>query len=468
MRKPRHRFMTALAAVLLTVAAAAVLVARIGKEFQAGAFFGAGSLVLFGLLAALGWQLRLGRSRAAIRAGRGNLLRLALLGAARHPGRATLSMALVASACFLIVSVSAFHIDPSAREPRLDSGNGRFSLVAESDLPVHHNLDTVEGRRELGFSDDDNDLLSRCVIVAFRVKPGDDASCLNLYQPRRPRLLGVPEAMIRRGGFAWADDADRGNPWRALESQIDDSTNSVSRVPMILERDTATYSLHLKGGLGATYEIVDGVAKPIVLEAVGLLKGSPFQGDLLISEKQLLGLFPNVDGYRFFLIECPPDETARIRAILGRALGDRGFAAVPVDEYLNQFLAVPNTYLSTFQSLGGLGLLLGTFGLAVVQVRNVVERRRELALLQAMGLRRLQIAGLVMIENGFLLVAGMACGAAAALVAVLPHFVAGDASIPWTSLAGMLLLILLVGLAAGLLAVRAALASPLLESLHEE
>ena len=29
-------------------------------------------------------------------------------------------------------------------------------------------------------------------------------------------------------------------------------------------------------------------------------------------------------------------------------------------------MAVQNTYLSTFQSLGGLGLLLGTVGLAVV------------------------------------------------------------------------------------------------------
>ena len=32
-----------------------------------------------------------------------------------------------------------------------------------------------------------------------------------------------------------------------------------------------------------------------------------------------------------------------------------------------------NTYLSTFQSLGGLGLLLGTIGLAALQLRNVLE-----------------------------------------------------------------------------------------------
>ncbi len=46
---------------------------------------------------------------------------------------------------------------------------------------------------------------------------------------------------------------------------------------------------------------------------------------------------------------------------------------------LMNLMAVQNTYLSTFQSLGGLGLILGTFGLAVVQLRSAMERRGELA-----------------------------------------------------------------------------------------
>ena len=89
-------------------------------------------------------------------------------------------------------------------------------------------------------------------------------------------------------------------------------------------------------------------------------------------------------------------------------------------------------------------------------------------MLRAVGLRRRQIAWLVTAENGFLLLAGMTCGVAAAAVAVLPHLLSGDASIPWASLAATLALILLVGLAAGSLAVRAAVAGPLLQALREE
>ena len=64
-----------------------------------------------------------------------------------------------------------------------------------------------------------------------------------------------------------------------------------------------------------------------------------------------------------------------------------GGDATSTAERLARFHRVENTYLSTFQTLGGLGLLLGTVGLATVLLRNVLERRRELALLAAVGYR---------------------------------------------------------------------------------
>ena len=41
-------------------------------------------------------------------------------------------------------------------------------------------------------------------IYECRLQAGDDASCLNLYQPQRPQVLGVSAELIARGGFAWA------------------------------------------------------------------------------------------------------------------------------------------------------------------------------------------------------------------------------------------------------------------------
>ena len=112
--------------------------------------------------------------------------------------------------------------------------------------------------------------------------------------------------------------------------------------------------------------------------------------------------------------------------------------------------------------------MLGTLGLAAVQLRNVVERRGELALLRAAGFRRRTLAGLVLLENFALLLAGLACGILSALVAILPHLINHDASIPWLSLAVTLALVLAVGLIFGLLAATRVLQAPLLMTLREE
>ena len=135
-------------------------------------------------------------------------------------------------------------------------------------------------------------------------------------------------------------------------------------------------------------------------------------------------------------------------------------------ERLAQFLAVQNTYLSTFQSLGALGLLLGTVGLAVVQLRSVLERRGELALMRATGFRRGRLLKMVMAENVLLLVGGLVVGCVAAAVALLPQWQPREASVPWTTLAGLLAAIVLVGLVAGWLATRSALQTPILPALR--
>ena len=168
----------------LVVAPTVVLImAPLQEDFRAGAFFGAGALALVALLWIARLHLRAGATGPAVAVGRGNLVRMAMRNAARNPGRSTLSIGLAASACFLIVAVSAFRVDPAQEAPAFVSGNGGFDLVAMSDRPIYHDFNTPTGRESLDFSDEDSRLLSLCTIYSFRVKPGDDASCLNVYQP---------------------------------------------------------------------------------------------------------------------------------------------------------------------------------------------------------------------------------------------------------------------------------------------
>jgi len=442
------------------------------EEARAGAFFGSGAVVL---AAALVWtwsRLRAGATGAAVAAGGANLLRMAARNAARNPGRSSLGIGSMAATCFLIMSVSAFRQDPTAKEPDRQSGNGGFALVAESAQPIYHDLNAPAGRRELGMPDEADRLLAQCRVYPLRVKSGEDASCLNLYRPRQPRILGAPADFIRRGGFAFSavrtDGRRPDNPWLLLEEDLGADQDGTPLVPVIMDDATAKYSLHLWEGVGQTLDITDGRGGAIRLRVVGLLKNSIFQGTVLMAESQLLVHFPGVSGYRFFLVETPRAEAEAVRDALESALSDYGLAVETTGQRLADFLAVQNTYLSTFQSLGGLGLLLGTFGLAAVQLRNVLERRSELALLRATGFRRSALAWMVMAESGLLLAAGLGFGLLAALVAVLPHLVAGAATVPWLWLGATLALVLLTGLVAAGAAVRAVLRAPLLAALRHE
>ncbi len=457
-------------------------------EAQAGSFFGSGAAMLILLLGEVRHRFRhLGRGGGIVRTF--SLPQLSMLNTARNPGRSTLTIGLVAAACFLIVAVSAFHLNTG------EGGTGGFDLVATSDLPIHYDLNTPTGRRNLGVSDQksggekmsDEEVLSQCRFFALRVAEGENASCLNLYQPKQPRVLGVPQSLVERDGFAWSASLKQfaKNPWQALDADLDKDIAGRKIVPVVLDSSTAIYSLHLKG-IGSQLPIRDSAGDTVTVQVVGLLENSVLQGNLLVSEANFLKLFPDVAGYRYFLIDergrSMPDAVAgdsvagassesasgtrSVATILESTLGDEGFDATSARDQLAQYLAVQNTYLSTFQSLGALGLLLGTIGLAVVQLRSVLERRGELARMRAEGFRPARLVGMVVWENAALLLGGLAIGCIAAAIALLPQWMPHEATVPWGTLGLLLGTIAAVGLLAGWLATRSAVRAPIVGALR--
>ncbi len=460
------RWSRALAALLLVCA---VFVAGGGTwlsgEGQAGAFLAAGSLTLTALLLLVWRRMRMADSTHS-QAAR-SLFAMAGRNAARNPGRSLLAIGLVASASFLLIAIGAFRLAPTVE------GTGGFQLWATSDQAVLFDLNTESGRNELGFSTRGGERLADWRTYALRVQAGDDASCLNLYQSRGPRVLGLPSGFLARGGFAWAGSlarspTEQANPWTLLERPIADGA-----IPVVLDAATATYGLKI--GLGDRYQIDGDDGQPVKFLVVGLLRNSIFQGDLLVAERHFLSQFPKISGHRLFLLEgqkssaaTAANDAAQITEILERTLGDLGFDVTRADDRLRRFLDVQNTYLLTFQSLGGLGLLLGTLGLAAAQLRAVVERRGELAVMRACGFSDRRLVGLVMLENGSLLVIGLGIGSAAALVAVAPRLVVSGGSLPGLHLAGLLAAILAAGWLAAWIAARQVLRLPLLQALRAQ
>jgi hypothetical protein len=390
--------------------------------------------------------------------------------AARRRGRSLATVALVACGSFLVIAVGANRRDPLADAADRRSGTGGFALYAEASLPIYRDLADAKAQEAVGL---DAAAMEGVAVVPLRVHEADDASCLNLARVTRPRLVGVrPAAMESRFTFAkTVEGAPAGDPWRLLARRAGPVVESISpyragdeAVPAVGDAATITWSLGKKVGDVLPYTDERGRAFPIRL--VGSLAGSMLQGGLLISEEAFVEKFPSESGYRMFLVDAPAGRSQEVARALSRALA--GLAVQPAPERLADFLEVENTYLAIFQALGGLGLLLGTAGLGMVVMRNVLERRGELALLRAVGFSRGALERLIVWEHWGLLALGLGCGVTAALVAVAPALASPGAPAPTWSLALVVLGVAASGLVWTYLAARWALGGPLLAALRNE
>ncbi len=193
-----------------------------------------------------------------------------------------------------------------------------------------------------------------------------------------------------------------------------------------------------------------------------------FQSEILIGDAAFVRLYPRQEGHRLWMIDGDPARSAAVARVLEDRLTDAGLVVIDPAERLRGYQAVENTYLSTFQALGALGLVLGTLGLGAVVVRNILERRREMALLAAVGYRRSHLRLLVAGEVGLMVAAGVVLGAAAAVVAVQPAVARQGGGLPITVIGGVLVAVAASGVVATLVATAVASRLPLVESLKSE
>lgn len=437
-----------------------------GFSWPTVAFFVCGTCGLIGGIALFASRLGSGGNRRSF-----GLLSLGWQNIARAKGRSVLTVSLISSATFLLVAVAVARKDPTAEEPNRDSGNGGYRIVAETATPILTDIATQNGRFDAQFLQDPaSDIFRSIGTTSLRLRPGDDASCLNLYSARLPTLLGIPEAVLRQwdeeGRFRFADTPSA-SPWLELLSKWQGGEgDSVLSIPVLGDMNTLLYSLHK--GIGQSVDVPVEVHPNATLDVRGMLDGSVFQGMLLMSDENLRRLDPTVVGFRYFLVESDVVAAEEATSLLEAGFADYGFDAEPVADRIADFLAVQNTYLTTFQALGGLGLLLGTIGLGTVMLRNVVERSSELALMRAVGFRQRRVAWMIVGENALLLTVGLAIGAIAALCSMSPHITSTGADVPWIALAGLLFAVFIVGMATACISVRQAAKMHVLDALKSE
>ncbi|NKY40035.1 ABC transporter permease, partial [Cellulomonas septica] len=126
------------------------------------------------------------------------------------------------------------------------------------------------------------------------------------------------------------------------------------------------------------------------------------------------------------------------------------------DEFVSNLADQVNQMLVILYALLGLSVVIAVLGIVNTLALSVIERTREIGLLRAVGLGRLQLAGTVTVESVLTAVFGTVLGLAVgvALAATMPTVFADDGlselAVPWANLGGMVALAVLVGVLAAL------------------
>ncbi|MFC1492562.1 ABC transporter permease [candidate division KSB1 bacterium] len=437
-KKPKLSLTTCVAC--LTGVALILVLSDGGRGREAFAsFFSAGFLLLIGGIAFV--NMLIVKKAYSIRTLKLNLINIGIRNNVRKRFRSLALVGLLASGIFIVFSVGANRQSSLKDAEERESGTGGFAFFGESVIPVLYDLNSEKGRSFYALNGIDPENVK---FVSFRVREGDDASCLNLNRVSRPQLLGVnPDELSKRGSFTFirfTEEVDPENPWEVLNQNFSEDI-----IPGIADQTVIEWGLGKS--VGDTLVYTDERGKTFRIKLVGGLANSIFQGNIIISDKAFINKYPSISGSRLFLADAPVSEIADISQKISRALQDQGLELTPAYDRLAQFSQVENTYLSIFMILGTLGLILGSIGIGIVIWRNVSERQGELALLRAVGFSRRAIKTLILSEHSVLIFAGILFGVVTAFLAALPVLITPGSNIPYSTI---LLLLLLVVINAGI------------------
>jgi putative ABC transport system permease protein len=374
------------------------------------------------------------------------LMRAAVLNLWREPARSLLVAVLLAAGLFLPLAILAMKHDPAAGLDEAKSGSGGFRWQVEAPEALTENKGGEALLRAW----------PKAGIIGLRVREGDGAECLSLTRAQNPQVLGVPlEKLAATGAFGSID-------WTSLATPLEDGC-----IPALAgDKTTLQYGLQAQAGLrdGTILTYPSSRGGSVRIRIIGTLpqRVTVLQGRILVDERLFTRIFPEIPGYRQWLVKPAEASAARPAGLLRQ-----GWEIEGCDARLRNLAAMENSYLDMFLVLGGLGVVLGVAGLAILLLRNVETRRGELAVLRALGVPRRRVVGYLLVEQLGLMGLGLLFGLVPALLILLPAVVRLSQALPAGAIAVLILGYLAVGATATLAAASRALRKPLRDALRE-
>jgi putative ABC transport system permease protein len=192
----------------------------------------------------------------------------------------------------------------------------------------------------------------------------------------------------------------------------------------------------------------------VPLKVIGVLADNVPFGMLGISTaaSNLAPMGPSATPTVWYFDVAPGADPAAVADDLEAAFLDNGMQATAMREVLEDAVSSSLTFQYLILGFLGLGLVIGVAALGVITARSVVERRRQIGVLRAIGFQARMVQMSFLVESLFVTLIGVVVGTVLGLLIALnvvvdaakqPGYENLTLRPPWTALAVILLVVVL-------------------------
>ena len=141
----------------------------------------------------------------------------------------------------------------------------------------------------------------------------------------------------------------------------------------------------------------------------GVLNGVFFNG--IVSTSQLLkNAFGVGTGQLGFVKVYSGVDPTSVSNILKKDFARIGMQTIAIAPLISTFIQIGQSFLGIFEAFLALGLVVGIAGLGIISIRSVVERRKEIGVLRAIGYRKSMVLSAFLLENSYVALLGILIG----------------------------------------------------------
>ncbi len=148
----------------------------------------------------------------------------------------------------------------------------------------------------------------------------------------------------------------------------------------------------------------------VKVTVAGVMSSFLFSGGV-VGTSQLLWDSFHVGSGQFGLVRVVTGADATsVANTMKRDFAGLGMSTTVIAVVIGQFIQIGQSFLGVFEAFLALGLVVGIAGLGIISIRSVVERRKEIGVLRAIGFRKRMILASFLLENSYVALLGIMIG----------------------------------------------------------